>query len=63
MTTFEARLASQCGDDADEDGDDRSGPRSHQRFYQLRKDNLMLGYSKDHLIKEIFDPEYEKLKF
>ena len=63
MTTFEARLASQCGNDADEDGDDSSGPRSHRRFYQLRKDNLMLGYSKDHLIKEIFDPEYEKLKF
>ena len=36
---------------------------SHARFYQLRKDDLMLGYSKEHLIKEIFDPEYEKLKF
>ena len=35
---------------------------SHARFYQLRKDDLTLGYSKEHLIKEIFDPEYEKLK-
>ena len=36
---------------------------SHARFYQLRKDDLTLGYSKEHLIKEIFDPEYERLKF
>ena len=35
---------------------------SHARFYQLRNDDLTLGYSKEHLIKEIFDPEYERLK-
>ena len=35
---------------------------SHARFYQLRKDDFTLGYSKEHLIKEIFDPEYERLK-
>ena len=35
---------------------------SHARFYQLGKDDLTLGYSKEHLIKEIFDPEYEWLK-
>ena len=34
----------------------------HARFYQLRKDDLTLGYSKENLIKEIFDPEYERLK-
>ena len=35
---------------------------SHARFYQLRKDDFTLGYSKEHLIKETFDPEYERLK-
>ena len=35
---------------------------SHARFYQLRKDDLTLDYSKEHLIEEIFDPEYERLK-
>ena len=35
---------------------------SHARFYQLRKDDLTLGFSKEHLIKEILDPEYERLK-
>ena len=35
---------------------------SHARFYQLGKDDLTLGYSKEHLIKEIFDPDYERLK-
>ena len=35
---------------------------SHARFYQLWKDDLTLGYIKEHLIKEIFDPEYERLK-
>ena len=34
---------------------------SHARFYQLRNDDLTLGYSKEHLIKDIFDPEFEKL--
>ena len=35
---------------------------SHARFYQLRKNDYTLGYSKEYLIKEIFDPEYERLK-
>ena len=35
---------------------------SHARFYQLRKDDLTLGYSKELLIKEIIDPEYTRLK-
>ena len=33
---------------------------SHARFYKLRKGDLTLGSSKEHLIKEIFDPEYER---
>ena len=35
---------------------------SHAKFYQLRRDDLTLGFSKEHLIKEILDPEYERLK-
>jgi len=35
---------------------------SHAKFYQLKKDDLTLGFSKEHLIKEILDPEYERLK-
>ena len=36
---------------------------SHARFDQLRKGALTLGYSREHLIKEVFDPEYERLKY
>ena len=35
---------------------------SHAKFYQLKRDDLTLGFSKEHLIKEILDPEYERLK-
>ena len=32
-------------------------------FSLIRKDDFTLGYSKEHIIKEIFDPQYEKLKY